>query len=184
MQHITGNCHKYRRPRKSCYIAQDLVHPRKSRLKREVRSKRRQSSHVMCTCCAHSERTRARAPLWYTCTVSSHVRCTSPYTREHVLRTYQRARTITFSRRRYAPLTMSRSFTNIRRFQRIHLCDLFSRLQTHFSPSIFGRAVFRVQSVNRGGIRFLIRYTWSNGVAQCTARDVRDTFEPLNWRVV
>lgn len=38
------------RPRKSCYIGRDRVRPRESRLKREVRSKRRQSSHVTSTC--------------------------------------------------------------------------------------------------------------------------------------
>lgn len=40
MQHITLNCHKYYSLQKSCYIAQNHVHPRKSQLKREVRSKR------------------------------------------------------------------------------------------------------------------------------------------------
>lgn len=62
MQHITLDCHKYHSLQKSCYIAQNRVHPRKSQLKREVRSKRKQSSHVTYTCCVHKHLT---CTLWY-----------------------------------------------------------------------------------------------------------------------
>lgn len=105
MQHITLNCHKYYSLQKSCYIAQNRVHPRKSQLKREVRSKRNKvltlharvvSTNVYLTC---------TYTLRFTCTVSFHIWSTSPYIRKCVFYTNQCARTIKFPWRRYAFLT-------------------------------------------------------------------------------
>lgn len=107
MQHITRDCHKQPRSPKVLLHGTGPCPPKEMATKTggeiEKKTKFSRYAHVLCReACTRACACTHRSVALYTCTVSSHVRCTSPYTRELVLYANQRARTITFPRRRYA----------------------------------------------------------------------------------